>query len=103
MTIWAFVSLGKNVLSASRIFTAIALFNQLRFPLLFYPMVIAAVAEGRVALRRLQGTGRADTGRLGNLIRSPYVGLTLFCPCVVCVCMCVCRVLGWGGGGEHCP
>lgn len=54
MTIWAFVSLG-NVLSAARIFTAIALFNQLRFPLLFYPMVIAAVAEGRVALNRLQG------------------------------------------------
>ena len=41
-------------LTASRVFTAIALFNQLRFPLLFYPMVIAAFAEGKVALRRLQ-------------------------------------------------
>jgi hypothetical protein len=63
VTIWAFVSLGKNVLSASRIFTAIALFNQLRFPLLFYPMVIAAVAEGRVALRRLQGTTLSEKER----------------------------------------
>lgn len=31
-----------NTLSPSRVFTAIALFNQLRFPLLYYPMVRAA-------------------------------------------------------------
>ncbi|TFJ81540.1 hypothetical protein NSK_006792 [Nannochloropsis salina CCMP1776] len=53
VTLWAYVALG-NTLSASKVFTALALFNQLRFPLLYYPMVIAAFAEGRVALTRLQ-------------------------------------------------
>ncbi|KAM3567633.1 hypothetical protein VYU27_010226, partial [Nannochloropsis oceanica] len=53
VTLWAYISLG-NTLSASKVFTALALFNQLRFPLLYYPMVIAAFAEGRVALSRLQ-------------------------------------------------
>lgn len=40
-------------LVASTIFTAISLFNQLRFPLFFYPMLIDSLANGRSAMRRI--------------------------------------------------
>ena len=42
-----------NDLSPTKVFTALALFNQLRFPLIFYPMVLNTLAEGRVSLDRL--------------------------------------------------
>jgi ABC-type multidrug transport system fused ATPase/permease subunit len=38
---------------ASTIFTAISLFNQLRFPLFFYPMLIDSLANGKNSLRRI--------------------------------------------------
>ncbi len=52
VTLTAYRRTGKPIV-ASTIFTAISLFNQLRFPLLFYPMVIDALANGKNALRRL--------------------------------------------------
>ncbi|KAL3923783.1 MAG: hypothetical protein SGILL_001446, partial [Bacillariaceae sp.] len=42
-----------NPIVASTIFTAISLFNQLRFPLFFYPSLIDSLAQGRNALRRI--------------------------------------------------
>jgi len=52
VTLAAYQKTGRPLV-ASTIFTAISLFNQLRFPLLFYPMVIDALANGKNSLRRL--------------------------------------------------
>jgi ABC-type multidrug transport system fused ATPase/permease subunit len=52
VTLSAYAKTGKPIL-ASTIFTAISLFNQLRFPLLFYPMLIDSMANGRNSLRRI--------------------------------------------------
>lgn len=52
VTLTAYVKTGRPIV-ASTIFTAISLFNQLRFPLFFYPMLIDAVANGRNAMRRI--------------------------------------------------
>lgn len=51
VTLSAYVKTGRPIV-ASTIFTAISLFNQLRFPLFFYPMLIDSLANGRNALRR---------------------------------------------------
>lgn len=51
-TLSAYAKTGKPIL-ASTIFTAISLFNQLRFPLFFYPMLIDSMANGRNSLRRI--------------------------------------------------
>jgi ABC-type multidrug transport system fused ATPase/permease subunit len=42
-----------NSLSPTKVFTALGLFNQLRFPLIFYPMVLNTLADGRISLRRV--------------------------------------------------
>ena len=52
VTLTAYAGTGRPVLE-STIFTAISLFNQLRFPLFFYPMFVDALARGRSALRRM--------------------------------------------------
>ena len=39
--------------TAAVVFTALAILNQLRFPLMFYPMVISQLADARVSLERL--------------------------------------------------
>ena len=52
ITLAVYAYLG-NDLSPTKVFTALALFNQLRFPLIFYPMVLNTLAEGRVSLDRL--------------------------------------------------
>lgn len=52
MTLTAYVKTGQPIV-ASTIFTAISLFNQLRFPLFFYPMLIDSLANGKNAMGRL--------------------------------------------------
>jgi len=52
VTLTAYVKTGRPIV-ASTIFTAISLFNQLRFPLFFYPMLIDSLANGKNALRRI--------------------------------------------------
>ena len=52
VTLTAFVKTGKPI-KASTIFTAISLFNQLRYPLFFYPMLVDSLANGRNAMRRI--------------------------------------------------
>ena len=52
VTLAVYSALG-NQLSPAKVFTALALFNQLRFPLIFYPMVINTLAEGKPSLARL--------------------------------------------------
>lgn len=52
VTLAAYARSGQPIL-ASTIFTAISLFNQLRFPLFFYPMLIDSLANGKNALRRV--------------------------------------------------
>ena len=54
----AVVTLGMygllgNVLTPTKVFTALALFNQLRFPLIFLPLLLNNLAEGKVSLSRL--------------------------------------------------
>ena len=52
VTLTAYKKSGGPIL-ASTIFTAISLFNQLRFPLFFYPMVVDSLANGKNAIRRI--------------------------------------------------
>jgi ATP-binding cassette, subfamily C (CFTR/MRP), member 1 len=52
VTLTAYVKAGKPIV-ASTIFTAISLFNQLRYPLFFYPMLVDSLANGRNAMRRI--------------------------------------------------
>lgn len=52
VTLTAYVKTGQPLV-ASTIFTAISLFNQLRFPLFFYPMLIDSLANGKNAMRRI--------------------------------------------------
>ena len=52
VTLTAYVKTGRPIV-ASTIFTAISLFNQLRFPLFFYPMLIDSLANGQNAIRRI--------------------------------------------------
>jgi ATP-binding cassette subfamily C (CFTR/MRP) protein 1 len=52
VTLTAYRRTGKPIV-ASTIFTAISLFNQLRFPLLFYPMVVDSLANGKNSIKRL--------------------------------------------------
>lgn len=52
VTLTAYARAGQPIV-ASTIFTAISLFNQLRFPLFFYPMLIDALANGRTATMRI--------------------------------------------------
>lgn len=52
VTLTAYAKSGRPIV-ASTIFTAISLFNQLRFPLFFYPMLIDSLANGKNALRRI--------------------------------------------------
>ena len=52
VTLSAYMRTGRPIV-ASTIFTAISLFNQLRFPLLFYPLVIDSFANAKNSLRRL--------------------------------------------------
>lgn len=42
-----------NILTPTKVFTALALFNQLRFPLVFLPLLLNNLAEGKVSLIRL--------------------------------------------------
>jgi ABC-type multidrug transport system fused ATPase/permease subunit len=52
VTLAAYAKTGRPIV-ASTIFTAISLFNQLRFPLFFYPSLIDSLAQGKSALRRI--------------------------------------------------
>ncbi|XP_068126625.1 ATP-binding cassette sub-family C member 2-like [Hyperolius riggenbachi] len=45
---------ADNVLTASKVFTTISLFNILRLPLFDLPMVISSVAQTKVCLKRLE-------------------------------------------------
>ncbi|NWX83397.1 MRP1 protein, partial [Nothoprocta pentlandii] len=44
----------ENILTASKVFTSISLFNILRLPLFDLPSVVSAVAQTKVSLRRLE-------------------------------------------------
>jgi ABC-type multidrug transport system fused ATPase/permease subunit len=52
VTLTAYAKTGRPIV-ASTIFTAISLFNQLRFPLFFYPLLIDSLANGKNSLRRI--------------------------------------------------
>ncbi|RYG70087.1 ATP-binding cassette domain-containing protein [archaeon] len=49
----AVYTLKGNRLDPTKVFTSLALFNQLRFPLTFFPMLLNSLAEGKVSLDRL--------------------------------------------------
>lgn len=52
VTFTAYAKSGRPIV-ASTIFTAISLFNQLRYPLFFYPMLIDSLANGRNSMQRI--------------------------------------------------
>jgi ABC-type multidrug transport system fused ATPase/permease subunit len=52
LTLMTYALLG-NRLDPTNVFTSLALFNQLRFPLTFIPMLLSSLAEGKVSLKRL--------------------------------------------------
>jgi len=58
-TLAAFSALG-NTLTPSKVFASLALFNQLRFPLLFLPVVLNQCADAKVSVRRLAAFLAAD-------------------------------------------
>lgn len=49
----AVFALMGNALDPTKVFTSLALFNQLRFPLTFFPMLLNSLAEGKVSLERI--------------------------------------------------
>lgn len=59
ITLGVYALMG-NVLTPTKVFTALALFNQLRFPLIFLPLLLNTLAEGKVSLRRLSKFLLAD-------------------------------------------
>lgn len=52
VTLFLYAFLG-NELNPMKVFTALALFNQLRFPIIFFPLLLNTLADGKVSLRRL--------------------------------------------------
>jgi len=52
VTLLVYASLG-NALAPSTVFAALTLFNQLRFPLLFLPVVLTQLVDAKVALFRI--------------------------------------------------
>lgn len=48
-----FYALLGNTLDSTKVFTSLALFNQLRFPLIFLPLLFNTLADGSVSLWRL--------------------------------------------------
>lgn len=52
ITLMVFAGTGGDFSSAT-VFTAIAVLNSLRFPLMFYPMVISQIADSKTSLDRL--------------------------------------------------
>ncbi|OEU10585.1 P-loop containing nucleoside triphosphate hydrolase protein [Fragilariopsis cylindrus CCMP1102] len=52
VTLTAYAKTG-NPIKASTIFTAISLFNQLRFPLFFYPMLLDSLASAKISMRKI--------------------------------------------------
>jgi ABC-type multidrug transport system fused ATPase/permease subunit len=52
LTLMTYALLG-NRLDPTNVFTSLALFNQLRFPLTFIPMLLSSLAEGKVSLKRI--------------------------------------------------
>jgi len=59
LTLGVYATLG-NILTPAKVFTSLALFNQLRFPLVFYPLILNTLAEGKISLFRLDNFLRAD-------------------------------------------
>ena len=53
ITLCTYGALG-NVLTPARVFTALALFDQLQTPLIFYPLVLQTLTEGKISLDRLE-------------------------------------------------
>lgn len=52
ITLSVYALLGGS-LTPTKVFTALALFNQLRFPLIFFPMLLNTLAEGKISLNRI--------------------------------------------------
>ena len=59
ITLGVYALLG-NRLDSTKVFTALALFNQLRFPLIFLPVMFNTLADGKISLWRLTNFLLAD-------------------------------------------
>lgn len=49
-----------GVMEPAKVFTALGLFNQLRFPLTFFPMLLNSLMEGKISLSRLDRFFKAE-------------------------------------------
>jgi ABC-type multidrug transport system fused ATPase/permease subunit len=67
-TLTTYALLGNN-LDPTNVFTSLALFNQLRFPLTFFPMLLSSLVEGKVSLQRLQKF--FDQDEIQNYVEKP--------------------------------
>jgi ABC-type multidrug transport system fused ATPase/permease subunit len=72
VTFVVYALIGEDEIEASRLFAAIVAFDQLRFPLLFYPMALAQLVQAQVSAARLEifmemgevaGSGDAGKGK----------------------------------------
>jgi ABC-type multidrug transport system fused ATPase/permease subunit len=57
-----------NLLTPVKVFTALGLFNQLRFPLTFFPLLLNTLAEGNISLTRL--TSFLSASELQNYVQN---------------------------------
>ena len=60
MTSFVVFSIAGGTVSASTLFAALTAFGQLRFPLLFYPMALAQLAQASVSAKRIEAFLRME-------------------------------------------
>jgi len=60
-----------NLLTPVKVFTALGLFNQLRFPLTFFPLLLNTLAEGNISLKRL--TSFLSASELQNYVQNKEI------------------------------
>ena len=73
LTFTVFVFLEKRPLTTDLVFPALTLFNLLTFPLTMLPMVITAIVEASVAMKRLRDYFTADELQPDAVLREPSV------------------------------
>ncbi|GAX09929.1 hypothetical protein FisN_11Lh082 [Fistulifera solaris] len=78
VTLLAYVRQSPNLV-ASTIFTAISLFNQLRYPLFFFPMYIDSAANARQALHRI-ASYLASEENVRYVSHQPPISVSPGCP-----------------------
>jgi hypothetical protein len=88
MSFLAYLLLMRQPLSAAQAFTALSLFNILRFPLFQLPQIVTQVRVSAGLLGRCEGGGAAPD--------------LCWLAWALCVCVCVCVCVGGGAAPDFC-